>query len=102
MPPSITRLLTSLRRPRTRRPADLHTARDAMLQAVADCQGMPVDQLKLKIRGARHHRDLWMLRSEAYHLIALQHCQSIAEERIRELLHLFEGWMAPQELNRLV
>ena len=42
-----------------------------------------------------------MLRSDAYRLIALQHCQAIADERMRELLHLFEGWVTPTELSRV-
>lgn len=72
-----------------------------MLQALDECAGLRAEQLQLKIRGARTHRDLWMLRSDAYHLIALNHCQSIAKERIDGLLPLFEGWVAPQELGRV-
>jgi hypothetical protein len=42
-----------------------------------------------------------MLRSDAYRLIALQHCQAVAEQRLRQLRHLFEGRVAPHELNRV-
>ena len=102
MPPCISRLLRSLRRSRpTQRLSDLHTVRSALLAAIEDCQGLNAEQLKLKLSGARHHRDLWMLRSDAYRLIALQHCQAIADERLRHLLHLFEGWVAPKELSRV-
>lgn len=106
MPPCITRLLRSMRRPHptsrsTTRLTELGTVRTAMLQAVEDCTGLPAQHLQLKIRSARTHRDLWMLRSDAYHLIALHHCQSIADQRIHHLLHLFEGWVAPQELSRV-
>ncbi len=102
MPPCISRLLRSLRRTRpARRLSDLHTVRSALLAAIEDCQGLNAEQLKLKLGGARHHRDLWMLRSDAYRLIALQHCQAIADERMRHLLHLFEGWVAPKELSRV-
>ena len=100
MPPSITRLLKAVRRP-ARTPSDLPTARTALLGAVEDCHGLQADQIRLKIRGARHHRDLWQLRSEAYRLIALQHCQSVAEGRLRPLLPLFEGWVTPQEMSRI-
>jgi hypothetical protein len=34
-------------------------------------------------------------------LIALQRCQSIADQRIHPLLNRFESWMAPQEINRV-
>ena len=106
LPPCISRLLRSLRRPHptarsTAQLTDLQGVRSAMLQAIADCTGLPVQRLQLKIHSARTHRDLWMLRSDAYGLIALSHCQSIAAERIGKLLHLFEGRVAPQELSRL-
>lgn len=108
MPPSIVRLLRSVRRPlpgspntpNSARLARLDSLRTAMLQAVDDCTGLPAQQLQIRIRNARNHRDLWMLRSDAYRLIAIHHCQSIADQRIHPLLHLFEGCIAPQELNR--
>lgn len=102
MPPCISRLLRSLRRQRpAKRLSDLHTARSALLAAIDDCQGLNAEQLKRKLGTARHHRDLWMLRSDAYRLISLQHCQAIADERMRHLLHLFEGWVTPTELSRV-
>lgn len=112
MPPSIARLLRSVRRPLPGSPntpnspnsprlTRLDSLRTAMLQAVDDCTGLPAQQLQIRIRNARNHRDLWMLRSDAYRLIAIHHCQSIADQRIHPLLHLFEGWIAPQELHRL-
>lgn len=106
MPPCITRLLRSMTKPHpdaqtTARPTELDSIRAALLQTVDDCAGPPTRQLQIRIRSARTHRDLWMLRSDAYHLIALHHCQSIADQRIRRLLHLFVGWVAPQELSRV-
>ena len=100
MPPSITRLLKAVRRP-ARQYSDLHTARGALLGALEDCRGLPADQMRLRIQGARHHRDLWQLRSEAFHLISMQHCQSVAENRLRDLTPLFEGWVSPQEIRRV-
>lgn len=106
MPSCITRVLRSMRRTHPpphalTRLAELDSLRTAMLQAVHDCAGTSAQQLQLKIRSARTHRDLWMLRSDAYHLIALHHCQSVADQRIHHLQHLFEGWVAPQEIGRL-
>lgn len=85
----------------TTRLTDLESVRSALMVAVHDCTGLPAQHLQLKIRSARTHRDLWMLRSDAYRLISLQHCQSVANQRIDDLLHLFEGWVAPQELSRV-
>lgn len=75
--------------------------RAALIRATDDCTGLPAQRLQRQIHNARTHRDLWMLRSDAYRLIALQHCQSVADSRIGALLHLFEGWVAPQELGRV-
>ena len=101
MPPCIARWLRAMRRPHSpSRLTDLQSVRTAMLQAVGDCVGPPAQRLQLKIHTAHTHRELWQLRSDAYHLIALSHCQSIADERIHRLLHLFENRMAPQELSR--
>lgn len=100
MSPRIIRLLNAVRRP-ARALSDLQTARSALLEAIDDCSGLPAEQLRLKIRSARHHRDLWRMRSEVYHLISMQHCQSVAEDRLRPLVHLFEGWVTPQELRRV-
>ena len=101
LPPCIARWLRAMRRPHPpSRLTDLQSVRTAMLQAVDDCVGPPAQRLQLKIHRAHTHRELWQLRSDAYHLIALSHCQSIADERIHRLLHLFENRMAPQELSR--
>ncbi|WP_310567442.1 hypothetical protein [Hydrogenophaga sp.] len=103
MPPCIARLLRALRRARpAQRRADLQTVRSALLAAVDDCQGPDAEQLKRQLGTARQHRDLWMLRSGTYRLIALQHCQAIADGRMHGLLHLFEGWVDPKELRRMV
>jgi hypothetical protein len=106
LPPCISNLFRSMRGPH--RPSrlgvrlnDLQSVRSALLLAVVDCNGLPTERLQLKIRSARNHRDLWMLRSDAYHLIALSHCQTVAEQRIGGLLPLFVGWVAPQELSRV-
>jgi len=106
MPPCISRLFRFMRRGHSpshlsTRLTDLQSVRNALLQAVHDCSGLPAQHLQLKIRSARTHHDLWMLRSDAYRLIALNHCQSIANQRIDGLLPLFEGWVAPQELSRV-
>lgn len=102
----LNRLLHAVWRPHpdaraSSRPTELISVRAALLQAVEDCAGRPALKLQFRIRNARSHHDLWALRSDAYHLIALQHCQSIANQRIHPLLHLFEPWTAPQAVRRV-
>lgn len=106
MPTCITRLFRFLRRPpqATRDLAslpDLGSVRTAMLQAVDDCTGLRAQELQMKMLSARTHRELWMLRSDAYQLIAMNHCQSIADQRTHHLLHLFEGRMTPKKFTQI-
>jgi len=95
MPPSLARLLRAFTRPSpSRRPAarlaDIQLARQHMLQSVSDCHDEAAARLRSRIESARSHKELWMLRSEAYRVISLHHCQSIAVERIDTLMHVFE------------
>ncbi len=96
MSPRIAHLLRTVHRladrPEVRPPpVDLNQVRRALLQAVEDCGGLPARRLQSRILEARNQRDLWLMRSDAYRLIALQHCQAVADQRIQRLLHLFEG-----------
>jgi hypothetical protein len=105
MPHSLSRLLKAIQKPapasrKTSRLTDLHVIRTALQHCVEDCQGIAIDRLSLRIASARTHQELWLLRSDAYRLISLSHCQSVAAQRISGLLHYFEGWVAPQEVRR--
>lgn len=95
MPPCLSRLVKAFTRPRpSRRPAprlaDVQQARQHMLQCLTDCHDASALRLRSRIQSAASHKDLWMLRSEAYRVISLHHCQSIAVERIDKLMHLFD------------
>jgi hypothetical protein len=99
------RLLKAIQKPvprsrKTSRPTDLQVIRSALRQCVDDCQGIAIDRLALRITSAQTHQELWMLRSDAYRLIALSHCQSVAAQRIGSLLRHFDGWVAPREVRR--
>jgi DNA-binding TFAR19-related protein (PDSD5 family) len=100
---SLSRLLKAIQKPdpaSRSRLTDLHVIRGALAQCVEDCQGIAIDRLSLRIASARTHQELWLLRSDAYRLIALSHCQSVAAQRIGGLLPHFDGWIAPQEVRR--
>jgi hypothetical protein len=95
MPPTLVRLLRAFRRrpsthPAPARLADIQQARHQMLQSVHDCHDEAASRLRSRIQSARSHKELWMLRSEAYRVISLHHCQSVAVERIDLLMHVFE------------
>jgi len=105
MPPCLSRLMRAIVRPRnTRRPtprlADVQLARQHMLQSLADCNDASALRLRNRIQLAASHKDLWMLRSEAYRVISLHHCQSIAVERIDQLMHVFDDWVQWSDSGR--
>lgn len=79
---------------------ELHHARSALLNCVEDCPDDAVKRLQLKIQIARSHRELWALRSEVYHCVAMRHHQATATERVQSLARHFEGLIDPADLRR--
>lgn len=90
------RLFATLRRPSspTTRPAglaDIQRMRGALLDSVRDCRSVPAQRLHGCIARATTPGDLWALRADAHDVIARQHCQTIAAQRLRILEPLLEG-----------
>ena len=71
----------------------LASARHALLDCVHDCPAVGTRLLQQKIHRAQSHRELWALRSEDYHCVALQHHQAMATDRLQSLDSHFEGWV---------
>ncbi|MFC3684231.1 hypothetical protein [Hydrogenophaga luteola] len=80
---------------------DLQVIRSALLQTVADCDGISVHRLRHKIEQTQTVQDLWLLRNDAYQLISQATSQTIAAERINALLAVFEGWVDARQLGRI-
>ena len=72
--------------------------REKMLGLLADCSGVRCERARLRLQQANTPQDLWLARSEVYQLLAHQHCQSLAAERINALLPAFEGRLPPKML----
>ncbi|MDQ7744887.1 hypothetical protein [Hydrogenophaga pseudoflava] len=75
--------------------------RSALLQTVADCDGISVHRLRHKIEHTQTVQDLWLLRNDAYQLISQATSQTVAAERINALLAVFEGWVDARQLGRI-
>lgn len=106
MIPTLTRLFKSKMAPRkpvksTPSLKDILAIRSALLQCVADCDGVPVFRLRHKIEHTQTPQELWMLRNDAYQLISHQHSQNVAAERINALIAVFDGWVEPRQLVRI-
>jgi hypothetical protein len=77
---------------------DVIELRHLMLGLLADCSGVRCDRARVHLQQARSAQDLWLARSEIFQLLASEHCQSQAAERINALLPAFEGWLPPRML----
>jgi hypothetical protein len=67
----------------------LPAVRDDFLHRLADVRLDGAQALRLRVDSARSLRELWHLRTEVYRLVALQHSQAEAEQRLAALNHHF-------------
>jgi hypothetical protein len=82
-------------------PRDLQKLKASLAACIADCEGTPALRLKHKIDHAQSVQDLWLLRNDAYLLIAQTISQAVAAERINSLLAGFEGRLERGQLTRI-
>ncbi len=80
---------------------DLQSIRAALLHCMDDCDSVQAQRLRHKIVQTKTAQELWMLRNDAYQLISQQTSQTIAAERINNLISVFEGWLEPRQLVRI-
>jgi hypothetical protein len=92
------RLNTDMKISSTMARLDLADMRQRMELVLHDSEGHECERLRYKIKAARQARELWMIRSDLYQLIARQQSQSEAARRINSLLPIFEGWLPADTL----
>ncbi len=80
---------------------DLQAIRTAMLACITDCEGLQAQRLQLKITSTASAQDFWLLRNDAYQVISQQHAQTVAADRINQLMHAFEGWVPARQLVKI-
>lgn len=91
-------------RQRARKPVsskELATIRKALLLSVEDCTSTGAARLRAKVGQAKTPQDLWMLRNDAYQLISQQHNQSVAAQRINNMIRFFEGRLDPKQIAKI-
>ncbi len=86
---------------RAARLRDLAAMRAPLLRCIEDCSGQRASRLRQQIEGAGSVQELWLLRLDAFQLIAQRHNQRVAAERIDSLLRVFDGWVDPRQLSRI-
>ncbi len=63
----------------------LPSVRTEFMASLADICGDPADDLRLRIADARSLRDLWHVRADLFGVVALEHNQGEAEQRLMML-----------------
>jgi uncharacterized membrane protein YccC len=80
---------------------DLASIRSALLQSLEDCASLGAERLRTKVAHAKTPQELWMLRNDAYQLISQQHNQSVAADRINDMIRFFEGCLDPKQIVKI-
>jgi hypothetical protein len=71
----------------------LSELRDRTREVLRDCTGVEADRLRIRIGCAADASDLWLMRCDIFQVVANQHLQSVAANRINALLPAFDGWL---------
>jgi hypothetical protein len=69
--------------------AGVEDVRQQVLSILDDCEGVECDRLRWRLHTAECAQDLWMLRGPIFQVVAHQHCQSQAADRINGLAPAF-------------
>ena len=70
-------------------PAGVEAVRNQLLAVLDDCSGFEVDRLRWRLHMAERAQELWLLRDAVFQVVASQHCQTLAMERIEGLVPAF-------------
>ncbi|MBE7366456.1 hypothetical protein [Ramlibacter pallidus] len=81
--------------------AGVETARRQLLEALDDCQGFECDRLRWRLHTAERAQELWLLRESVFQVVAGQHCQAQAAERINRLVPAFQTVLPPGVVTRV-
>lgn len=85
------------------RPATLgvESARRQLLAVLDDCDGFECDRLRWRVHTAERPQELWLLRDAVFQVVASQHCQAQAAERINGLVPAFQQLLPERMLTRV-
>src|SRR3569832_2041702 len=75
--------------------AELGNLRQRVVAARHDCHSPAADRLRLRLIRSHTADELWLARCDVCQLIANEHCEGTAVQRINELVPAFDGWLPP-------
>ena len=76
-------------------------ARQQLLDVLDDCQGFECERVRWRVHMAECAQELWLLRDAVFQVVASQHCQAQAAERINGLVPTFENILPSRLLTRV-
>lgn len=79
----------------------LDEVRAAVTATLKDCTGPLCERMRWRLEATHSAQDLWLLRSEIFHLVSSQHCQAEAAARINALLPAFEPYLPARMLTKI-
>lgn len=82
-------------------PAGVESARQQLLTVLDDCEGFECDRLRWRVHTAECAQELWLLRDAVFQVVASQHCQAQARERINGLVPAFSSILPERLLSRV-
>jgi hypothetical protein len=81
--------------------AGVEDARRQLLEALDDCAGFECDRLRWRVHTAERAQELWLLRESVFQVVASQHCQAQAAERINRLVPAFQTVLPAALVSRI-
>lgn len=81
--------------------ADLELVRERLLHLLDDCRGTDCERLRWRLHTAESAQDLWLLRGPLFQVVASQHCQQQAAERVNALVPAFQELMPARLVSRV-
>ena len=75
--------------------------RQQLLSVLDDCEGVECDRLRWRLHTAECAQDLWLLRDAVFQVVASQHCQAQAAQRINALVPAFRQVLPDRLLQRV-
>lgn len=88
-------------RARARGKLPLPEIKQQLEASLHDIGNTDAQRLRLKIRAASTAHQLWLLRSDIYQCISKIHSQSLATQRINQLLPSFKHWLPARQLGAI-
>lgn len=70
--------------------AGVESVRQQLLSVIDDCEGSECDRLRWRVHTAECGQELWLLRDAVFQVVASQHCQLQAAQRINGLVPAFQ------------